>query len=133
MPNPSTRKDIVLDASAWIEYLRGTTKGAHVEKEIAHKRATMCAFNIMEVCVHARRTGADDELVARATLDQMHVMPVDAELAINASRLYTEARKKRKKFSYGDALALMTADALGARLLTCDTDFAGLKGAKLIS
>lgn len=122
----------VLDSSAWIEYAKGSERGGLVRSAVLGKQLYMCSYNVTEACAHALRAGVNDELVLRAILDKTIQIHVDAKLAIAAARMYHAARKKKPKFSYGDALAYVAADEFGLKLLTCDNDFAGVKNAVVV-
>ncbi len=59
-------------------------------------------------------------------------MHVDAKLSLHAARWHFVVRKKKPKFSYGDALALAAADDFEALLVTCDNDFSGMKNVLVV-
>ncbi len=126
------RKKIVLDASAWIEYLVGSDKGMQVAKHIREKQPVMNSINLMEVCVYALRKGLNDEKIFRDTLQQVYVIGLTGQESIHAARLYFKAVEKQSKLSYADAIALTTADELKTTLITCDNDFSGIKQAVVI-
>jgi predicted nucleic acid-binding protein len=132
---PNTLEKIegyVLDTSAWIEFAKGSERGSRVRAATASKQLYMCAFSVTEACAHSLRSGEDDEMALRMILDKAVLIHVDGKLAIAAARMYHAARKKKPKFSYGDALAYVAADEHGLKLLTCDNDFLGVKNAVVV-
>lgn len=89
-------------------------------------------MSITEICAIALQKGLDDENLFRQVLSRARIIYVDSKAAIHAARLYHVARKKKSKFSYGDALAYVAADDHSAQFITCDNDFAGMKNVTVV-
>ena len=121
----------VMDSSAWIEYLRGTERGKKIKEAMTGELYTP-ALVVTEVIAHMDKTNeGDDAYRAIATLSI--IMVANAQLALDAARFYRVLRKKNSKFSYGDAHVVATAHALEGTIITCDTDFRNVPGAKVIA
>lgn len=130
--NTSKLNGFCLDASAWIEYFKGTIKGKKIADMIVNKTVYVSTYNIYEVCSVLGREGKDVETVLRTLLDRATTIHVSSEIAGNAAQLYKVARTKKPKFSGGDAIAFVTADDFGLPLITCDNDFQGMKNAVVV-
>lgn len=118
----------VLDASAWIEYVKGTSRGAEVRRIIDGKQVLVSSYTVLEVAIALGREGRVVEDVVRVLLDRALVHHLSSTTAANAAQFFLAARSKRPKFSGGDAVVVSTADELGFPLVTCDNDFTGLQG-----
>lgn len=123
----------VVDSWAWIEYLDGTPKGTRV-KEVVEGDADVFvhAVSMAEIASKARRRGKDPKAAAeRVSSLSRFVSPALAD-SVEAGGLHAERREKAPNFSLADAFVLQTARKLGARVLTGDPDFRGLKEAEFI-
>ncbi len=60
------------------------------------------------------------------------ILPVSVDVALSASKLKNELRKRRTKFGISDGIQLATAKQEGAMLVTSDSDFKGLENVLLI-
>ncbi|MBI2576163.1 PIN domain-containing protein [Candidatus Woesearchaeota archaeon] len=61
------------------------------------------------------------------------MIPVDFSIGEEAGKLYWPLREKRQKFSLSDTISLAAAKRLIGKVLTFDTDFAGLTDAVVLS
>jgi uncharacterized protein with PIN domain len=130
--NISKLEGFCIDASAWIEYLRGTPKGKKIADTIAKKNVYVSTMTVYEVAAVLGREGNDVESVVRNVLARAITIHVSSEIAGNAAQFYKVARVKKPKISGGDAIAFVTADDFGLPLITCDNDFQGIKNAIVI-
>ena len=124
----SKQATLILDASAWVEYLRGSPRGRQVASLIEGKQVLVSSFTVFEVAAVLGKEGENIKDVVRVLLDRALVHHLSSQTAANAAQFYVAARKTRQKLSSGDALVFSTADELGFPLVTCDNDFTGLSG-----
>ena len=119
----------VVDAWAWIEFCRGIR---HDVKSMIEGSATITSPSaVAEVASKFNKEGLDADEAVDAIESLSEVVPVDANFAKGAGILHSVIKKKRTNFSLADAFVLYTARATGAKILTGDPDFKGLKEAIL--
>ena len=120
---------ILVDSSAWIEWLIGTPTGdkvaAHLPDQGDWLVPTMVQLELAKWLT--REVGEDkaDQVIAFTQVCQ--VIPLDTEIALAAA----DACRVHKLAS-ADAIIFATARAQGATLLTCDRHFEGLPGVTLV-
>ena len=119
---------IILDSSAWVEYLAGTAKGKKVSEkvDVAETRVFIIGPTISEILVKYLREkqNAESAILAMRTIPLL--VPVDFSISEQTAKIYFEQRKQHQKFSLIDALVASAGRAIGATLITCDFDFSGL-------
>lgn len=115
----------VVDTSAWIEYLIGSTAGARVAAELPDRAAwlvpTMVQLELAKWL--AREVGEDKADLVVAFTQTCVVADLDTATALAAAEFCAQHR-----LATADAIVYATALAGGADLLTCDAHFAGLPG-----
>lgn len=120
---------ILVDTSAWIEWLIGSPTGDAVSDHLPDQAdwlvPTMVQLELAKWL--AREVGEDkaDQVIAFTQVCQ--VIPLDTETALAAAEACRE-----HKLATADAIVFATARARGASLLTCDAHFEGLPGVTLI-
>jgi predicted nucleic acid-binding protein len=118
--------DLVADASALVAWLEGEAAAAEVEELLGRDRVHCSAANLAEVAFRLSRSHRHDAAAIEATLAGLRaaglvVVPVDAELAQRAGTLRAlHYHRARMAVSMADCAALVTAEALGAALITSD-------------
>ncbi|MEK6868417.1 MAG: PIN domain-containing protein [Nanoarchaeota archaeon] len=117
---------LIVDSSAWIEYLDGSPEGEKVRKYFKEKQLFTPANCVGEIIARAIRTGISVELVKTVLNAQSTIISIDFEIGYQGGILYTELRKQKPKISLSDALTLAIAKKLNAKILTFDNDFQGL-------
>jgi len=124
----------VIDAYAWIEYLRGSRAGVKVKAvfEEENNEAYTCAVTIAEVVSKTAREGQDVEVAYKILLNNSQVVNVDEEVSRRAGLLHAEMRRSEKDFGLADAYVLATARRLKSKVLTGDLHFRSVKEAHLI-
>lgn len=124
----------VIDASAWIEYLDGTEEGKEVEK-ILQSESDVYAniITLTEVIGIAKKKSKDTTVVFESLTSLSKIFQIDNLFAKEAGELHEELKKKSKNISYGDVFVVLTAQRLGAKIITKDPDFKGVKNAIFIS
>jgi predicted nucleic acid-binding protein len=118
-----TSIQVVVDTSAWVEWLIGSRLGEQLEPWMP--RPAQCIVpTIVQLELSKwllREMGEDqaDEVLAYTQICQ--VVPLDTTMALLAAQLHRE-----HKLATADAIVYATAQHLGAQLLTCDAHFAHL-------
>jgi len=125
---------LVLDAWAWVEYLSGSESGRKVDEAIqGSQEIWVSVASVAEVASKYRRSGRDEAPAMRAITTVSKVGELGLEDAIQAGKIHAELKRKVPNFSLADSFVLQLARKVGARVLTGDPDFNGLKEAELIS
>lgn len=116
---------ILVDTSAWTEYLRGTGSGAHFRlRELLAADAELATTDIvhMELLAGAR-SDSDDVQLRRmlAALEHIPVNPLDWEAA---ARLYRTCQRQGEPVrALTDCLLAAVAIRVGVQVLAADRDF----------
>jgi predicted nucleic acid-binding protein len=115
----------VVDSSAWLEYLADTPRAKHFAAAIEDtERLLAPALVLHEVCKKIRRErGEDAMLQVAAEMQSGALVPVDAQLALEAARL---------DMPLADSLIYSTARRAGAAVWTQDQDIEGREGVRHI-
>ncbi|MDP0926535.1 type II toxin-antitoxin system VapC family toxin [Paracoccus onubensis] len=120
---------VLVDTSAWIEWLTGSPTGEQVAEHLPERAdwlvPTMVQLELAKWLT--REVGEDkaDQVIAFTQVCQ--VAPLDTEIALAAA----EACRKHR-LATADATIFATAQAHDAMLLTCDKHFDGLPAVTLI-
>ena len=120
---------ILVDTSAWIEWLIGSPTGdklaEHLPEQAEWLVPTMVQLELAKWLTRAAGEDKADQVVAFTQV--CNVLPLDTEIALAAAEACRE-----HKLATADAIIFATAHAQGATLLTCDAHFEGLPGVTLI-
>ena len=120
---------ILVDTSAWIEWLIGSPTGevvaGHLPEQEAWVVPTMVQLELAKWL--AREVGEDKADQVIAFTQVCRVVPLDTEIALAAAEAC-----RAHRLATADAIVFATARAQGATLLTCDAHFDGLPGVRLI-
>lgn len=120
---------ILVDTSAWIEWLIGSPTGESLAKHLPAQSdwlvPTMVQLELAKWLT--REVGEDKADQVIAFTQVCHVVPLDTEIALAAA----EACRVHK-LATADAVIFATARAQDAQILTCDAHFDGLPGVTLI-
>ena len=124
----------VIDAYAWIEYFIESDKGKKVKEivELQGNEIFTSVITIAEVCSIGVREKRDVELGNKIILGLSSIHFINLELAREAGILHAGIRKKIKDFGLADTFVLLAARTLGAKIVTGDHHFKGMKEAVLI-
>jgi len=125
---------LIVDSSAWIEYLSGSSRGKKVSERMhaAETRVFIIGPTIAEVLVKYLREKQDatDAIAAMHAIPML--VPVDLAACEQAANIYFEQRQKKPKFGLIDAITVSAGKAVAATLITCDFDFSGLPNVVII-
>jgi predicted nucleic acid-binding protein len=120
---------ILVDTSAWIEWLIDTDTGAKVAQLLPEQDAWLVPTMVqLELAKWLSREAGEDKADQVIAFSQVcTVIPFDTEIALAAAELC-----RVHQLATADGIILATARARGATLLTCDAHFKGLSGVTLI-
>jgi predicted nucleic acid-binding protein len=116
---------VLVDTSAWIEWLIGSPTGEALTERLPEQSdwlvPTMVQLELAKWLT--REVGEDkaDQVIAFTQVCQ--VVPLDTEIALAAADAC-----RMHKLATADAIIFATAQARSATLLTCDAHFEGLPG-----
>lgn len=120
---------ILVDTSAWIEWLIGSPTGEELEAHLPEQHEWLVPSMVqLELSKWLTREAGEDKADQVIAFTQVcQVVPLDTEIAIAAAEAC-----RTHKLATADAIMFATARAKGAELLTCDKHFEGLPGVTLI-
>lgn len=120
---------LLVDTSAWIEWLIASPTGGQVEPHLPDEAdwlmPTMVQLELAKWL--AREVGEDKADQVIAFTQVCKVVPLDSEIALSAADACRE-----HKLATADAIIFATAQAHGASLITCDQHFKDLPNVTLI-
>jgi predicted nucleic acid-binding protein len=117
---------VLIDSWAWVEFFAGSKTGELVKTYVMdeNQEIIMSSINLAEI--YSIALDRFDEKTAekrrRAMITRCYLIPVDEEIAIHGARFRHE-----RDWGLGDALIYATAIREGAKVLTGDPHFKGLK------
>lgn len=116
---------ILVDSSAWIEWLIGSPTGERVAPILPEPADWLVPTLVqLELAKWLRREVGEDKAEQVIAFTQVcRVVPLETDVALaaaDACRVHT--------LTTADAIIFATAQAHGATLLTCDRHFEGLPG-----
>lgn len=119
--------NVVVDSSAWIEWLIQSSTGKALAPHMPAPEdcivPTLVQFEVLKWLLREADEEQGDAFIAYTlTCD---VEPLSTEIALEAVVL-----ARHLKLATADAIVLATARIKNAELLTCDAHFAGLEGVK---
>jgi predicted nucleic acid-binding protein len=126
---------IVIDAYAWIEFFTGSEQGRRVKELVENADEVYTPDTVLaEIARKYIREGSDDKTV-EARLETItaasNISYVDANLALEAARCYSELVVKTRKTklnlpSLFDAIVLATGRILKSKIVTGGAHFRNL-------
>ncbi len=120
---------VLIDTSAWVEWLIGSATGEKVEVHLPEQSdwlvPTMVQLELAKWLT--REVGEDKADQVIAFTQVCHVVALTTEIALAAADTCREHR-----LATADAIIFATARAHDAKLVTCDGHFQGLPGVTLI-
>lgn len=121
---------ILVDTSAWVEWLMASPTGRRVATSIPTRDAWLVPTIVqLELAKWlTREVGEDTADQVLAFTQRCIIAPLDTATALFAATLCHTYR-----LATADAIVYATAREHGAALLTCDTHFKGLPGVTFIA
>jgi predicted nucleic acid-binding protein len=131
--------EYVIDTYAWIEYFKGTAMGATARQYIEDKKTATPSIVILELkrsLIKDVAEGLETKRGAARKMDYVRSVSAIIELtfdsAIKSADLDLEMKYKKKNWGMADSIILATARELGAKVVTGDEHFRGIKEAVMI-
>ena len=114
---------ILVDTSAWIEWLIGSPTAEKLAEQLPEQAEWLVPTMVqLELAKWLTREVGEDKADQVIAFTQVcHVVPLDTEIALAAAESCRE-----HKLATADAIIFATARSRGAALLTCDAHFEGL-------
>ena len=120
---------LLVDTSAWIEWLIDSPVGAMLATELPDRQQwlvpTIVQLELAKWLTREVSEAKADQVIAFT--ETCVVVPLDTAIALSAADLCA-----RHKLATADAIVYATALAHGADLLTCDRHFEGLPGVRFM-
>lgn len=114
----------LIDSSAWIEYLEGGKSGEKVNKILKeNEEIFILSLNIAEVISKVKRKLMNYELAYESMIKNAKIIDITPRIAKEAGLLHAKIKSKNKSFSLADALIIISAQVLNAKVLTKDAHF----------
>ena len=111
---------LVVDTSAWIEWLVGSPLGKKLGKEFPDKSEclvpTLVQLELSKWLVRELGDEQADQVIAYT--QKCVVIPMDTRIALLAAEMH-----RQYKLATADAIVYATAQEHGANVLTCDAHF----------
>ncbi|MBI2576204.1 PIN domain-containing protein [Candidatus Woesearchaeota archaeon] len=123
----------ILDASGWIEYLRGGFLADKVEKVLDEEECYTSLVTLAEITSKVKRKGYDPHVAFRVITTHSNILPLTLEDAFQLGILHAEERMKKPSFGFGDATLLAMARKIGGKILTKDAHFKDKKEAIMLN
>lgn len=114
----------LIDTSAWFDYFAGENKANAVEEIISKNEAVASAITIAEMKLKLVKTNREWRQAIGFIERSARILPLDQETALLAGEF--------KNLHTTDAMIYATARKNNMTLVTCDKDFRGMPGTKLL-
>jgi len=122
-----------MDSWAWMELFDGSKDARTIETKMSSATEILTsAVSLAEVVsVIKRRKRPADKAVEVIMSNSRVAVPSSAD-AVEAGLLHGDQKEERRNFSLADAFVLQLARKVGAKVLTNDPDFRGIKETEMI-
>ncbi|MEK6936452.1 MAG: PIN domain-containing protein [Nanoarchaeota archaeon] len=111
----------IIDAYAWVEYLTGGRLGEKVRELILSDNEIISLnITIAEVISKVKRKKGDIKIAYEAINSNSKIIDITPEIAKEAGMLHAEKREEIKNFGLVDAILVITAREIKAKILTGD-------------
>ncbi len=125
----------IYDTYAWIEYFRGSEKGAIVKRLLESQDGCTPSIVLAEVARKYRREGFNEDDILKRLLfivGKTEVVTIDIEISLKASEIYLELLELSKKLglrtpSLADAIVYSIAMLKQDKLVTGDKLFRNME------
>jgi uncharacterized protein len=120
----------LIDTSAWVEWLVGSSTGQQVEKILPSRETWLVPTIVqLELAKWLSRETDEDKTDQTIAFTQMCVVaPLTTSIALSAAELC-----RSHKLATADAIVYATALAHNAELITCDAHFKGLPNVRFLA
>ncbi|MBI2452027.1 PIN domain-containing protein [Candidatus Pacearchaeota archaeon] len=118
--------EYVIDSYAWVEYFRGSEKGAKAKEFIESGKAATSSVTIAELSEKYERESKEFEEDFNFIILQTKIVNLDMGLARKSGKINFENKKIIKNWGMADSIILAAANLFGARVVTGDEHFRNL-------
>ncbi len=123
---------MLLDTSAWVEYLIGSEKGNKVKGELAKGISHTSIVSLSELTNWSLRESQETNKIIDAVTGLSNVIGLDDETAVLSGKLNYERKKKNREWGMLDSIIMATAMIYELDILTCDNDFKDVQTATVL-
>ena len=124
---------MLLDTSAWIEYLTGSKKGEVIKSLfIQGAVAYTCPLTIAEISSWCYKNNEEPFYYLKEIKRLSNILELEEEILIASGKTYYEERKKNSKIGIIDCIIYTTARFHDLILVTGDNDFKDLNYVKIL-
>lgn len=117
---------VLIDSWAWLEFFRGSKKGEEIKSYVMDENQEIIISSINLAEIYRLALDRFDEQTAekrrRAMISRCYLIPVDEDIAIEGAKF-----RHKRDWGLGDALIYATSIREGAKVLTGNPHFKGLK------
>ncbi len=134
MKRRATLTKFVIDSWAWIEYFTGSESGKKAKTIIENPENHIIThwINISEVVSISKRKEKDYKTISETLLSISEIFVGDNDFAVFVGQKHAEIKAKIKDFGLIDACVLATAEKTGAKIITGDPHFKGMKNVVML-
>ena len=123
-----------IDSSAWLEYFKGTIKGAQVKAIIEKEDEIITSIlAVAEIADKYEKESISHEQALSYIKGRAAFLPITIAIAVRAAQIKKHMRKRNTKFGLADAIHLATAMEEKAIFVTTDNDFQGAENVMIIA
>lgn len=123
---------MILDTSAWIEFIRGTEKGIKIKKIISHRDIFTSMITLAELVNWCLRNNIRYEDYLDKIKHGSRILELDADIAILAGSISYERKKIIKNWGMVDSVILGTSIIHKLGILTTDNHFKDIQHATVV-
>jgi predicted nucleic acid-binding protein len=117
-----------------MELFSGSERGMMVEEYISKAKSVFTtAISLAEVASAVERRKKPAEKAYEIIQGNSRIVLPTAEDSVKAGKLHAEMKARTPNFGLADSFVLQLARKIGARVLTGDPDFRGIKEAELLT
>jgi len=120
---------LVLDTSAIIEIVHGTSKGKLILEKIGKEPAATTALNVFEIF---RNVNQSEIEVFRNSMFSLNILDFDSMAALESAAIEKELAKSGNKINLSDILIAGICKKHNWAIVTLDEDFAKVNGLNVI-
>ncbi len=124
---------MILDTSAWVEFIEGTEKGRVVRNILEREENFTSLATIAELAHWCLRSGKDDMAATITEVKRIsRILPLTETISTGAGKLNYERKKAGRKWGMMDSIIVATAQVYGLKVLTKDNGFRDLAEAEML-
>jgi predicted nucleic acid-binding protein len=125
-------KMIVLDTSAWVEYLEGSKIGKIVNEYVTDNEILTPSIVLVELSCKSEKEKWNFEEILRFIKSKSLIIGLTENTIIKCGNTYVNQRKIKSKFGIIDAIILTLTKENNAKILTKNNDFSNINEAIML-